>query len=63
VLGLAELGVPSWLSALMVAVAVMVAGYVMATQGMSRMRTIDLAPHQTIDTLKETASWTNRTRA
>ena len=35
----------------------------LATQGMSRMRAINFAPRQTIDTLKETASWTSRTRA
>ena len=63
VLGLAELGVPFWLSALIVAIAVMAGGYALATQGMSRMRAINFAPRQTIDTLKETASWTSRTRA
>jgi hypothetical protein len=63
VLGLAQLGVPAWLSALIVAVVVMVVGYSMVRKGASRMRTTQLAPTRTIESLKETASWTSKTRA
>ena len=63
VLGLAELGVASWLSALIVAVAVMAGGYFLVNQGMTKMRTTNYAPTQTMESLKETASWTSRTRA
>jgi len=63
VLGLAELGVASWLSALIVAVAVMAGGYFLVNQGMTQMRTTSYAPTQTMESLKETASWTSRTRA
>jgi len=62
VLGLAELGVASWLSALIVAVAVMAGGYFLVNQGMTQMRTTSYAPTQTMESLKETASWTSRTR-
>jgi hypothetical protein len=63
VLGLAQLGVPSWLSALIVALAVMLGGYAMVTQGMAKLRSTSFAPRQTLETLKETTTWTNRTRA
>ena len=63
VLGLAQLGVQPWLSALIVAVLVMVVGYVLVQRGMSRMRATNLAPTQTMESLKETATWTTRTRA
>ena len=63
VLGLAELGVPPWLSALIVAVAVMLAGYLLANQGLTKMRSTSITPVQTMETLKENATWTTRTRA
>ena len=39
VLGLVQLGVSAWLSALIVAVVVMAAGYGMVSKGLGRMRT------------------------
>ncbi len=63
VLGLSELGVPAWMSALLVAIAVMAAGGLMVNQGMASLRRTSYAPTQTMESLKETASWTNRTRA
>jgi drug/metabolite transporter (DMT)-like permease len=63
VLALAELGVAAWLSALIVAVAVMGGGYYLVTQGLAKLRGTSYAPTQTMESLKETASWTTRTRA
>ena len=63
VLALAELGVNPWLSALIVAIAVMAVGYLVASRAITRMRTTSIAPTQTMDSLKETATWTTRTRA
>jgi hypothetical protein len=63
VIGLAELGVPAWLSALVVAMAVMLAGYVMVNQGLTKMRNTSFTPVQTMESLKENAAWTSRTRA
>jgi drug/metabolite transporter (DMT)-like permease len=63
VLGLSEMGVPAWLSALIVAVAVMLIGYALVNSGMAKMRSTSLAPRQTMESLKETASWTSKTRA
>ena len=63
VLGLSELGVPPWVSALLVAVAVMAAGSLMVTQGLATLRRTSYTPTQTMESLKETATWTSRTRA
>lgn len=63
VLGLAELGVAAWLSALIVAIAVMAGGYVLVNRGATNLRATKLAPTQTMESIKETATWTTRTRA
>ena len=63
VIGLTELGMPAWLAALLVALAVMVAGYALVNQGLSKMRSTSFTPVQTMETLKENATWTTRTRA
>lgn len=60
VIGLTQLGVQPWLSALIVALATMGVGYMLVNRGLSRMRRISAAPAQTIQTLKETAQWTTR---
>jgi len=59
VIGLTQLGLEPWLSALIVALATMLVGYMLVNAGLNRMRRIS-APRQTIETLKETASWTTR---
>jgi len=63
VLVLAEAGIPAWVSALIVAIAVMAVGYLLANKGMKAFRQTSFKPAQTMETLKETASWTTRTRA
>ncbi len=66
VLGLAQLGVPAWLAALIVAVAVVAIGYPVAMRGISALRSTNFAPTQTlesIESLKEDTRWTSRTRA
>jgi hypothetical protein len=60
---LAQLGVTPWLSALIVAVVVMAIGYFMASGALTRLRNTSYAPTQTMETLKETTTWTTRTRA
>ena len=49
VIGLAEIGVSPWLSALVV-----------ANKGLVQVKRTGMAPTQTIETLKETATWTTR---
>ena len=63
VIGLVELGLATWLAALIVAVAVMIGGYVLVNQGMSKMRRTSFTPVQTMETLKENVTWTTRTKA
>lgn len=60
VIGLAQLGVTPWLSALIVALLTIGAGYLLANKGMANMRRLSVAPKQTIESLKESAQWTTR---
>jgi hypothetical protein len=60
VIGLTRLGVEAWLSALIVALVTMAVGYLFVNRGLARMRRINPTPSQTIQTLKETATWTTR---
>lgn len=63
VIGLAQLGVEPWLSALVVAVVTGIVGYVMIQKGLSNLRRTSVTPTNTIESIKETATWTNRTPA
>ena len=61
--GLAQLGVTPWLSALIVALVTMGVGYALVNTGLSNLRRTSVAPTQTIETLKETSTWKTRTPA
>jgi len=63
VIGLAQLGVTPWLSALIVGLATAAVGYVLVNRGRASMRASSLAPTQTMESLKENAKWTTRQRA
>jgi hypothetical protein len=60
VIGLAQMGVTPWLSALLVGLVTVAVGYVLVNRGMASMRRTSVAPTQTIETLKENARWTTR---
>lgn len=60
---LVRLGVEVWLSAAIVAVLTMAIGYFLLNKGLANLRQANLAPTQTIQSIKETTSWTNRTPA
>jgi hypothetical protein len=60
VIGLAQIGVTPWLSALLVAVLTMLVGYVFVNKGLARVRRTSVVPTQAFETLKETSSWTTR---
>ena len=60
VLGLAQAGVSPWLSAVIVAVLAMVVGYLLVNRGVGQVRRTTVVPTQTIQSLKETATWTTR---
>lgn len=46
-----------WLSALIVAIVVAVIGYAMVRKGLENLRQGNLAPTETLDTLKQDARW------
>jgi xanthine/uracil permease len=60
VIGLAQMGVTPWLSALIVALLTMGIGYALVNKGLTNMRQMSVAPTRTIETLKENAQWTTR---
>ena len=48
---------PAWVAALVVGLVVAVIGGVLVQQGISALKNVDLAPRQTIETLKEDKEW------
>jgi hypothetical protein len=60
VIGLAQLGITPWLSALIVGVVTAGIGYMLVNRGKVSMRETSLAPTQTMESLKENARWTTR---
>jgi hypothetical protein len=57
VLAVTALGVPAWVSALVVGAVLALVGYVLAQQAISAMSREELAPQATLETLKENAEW------
>ena len=57
IIGIASLGVPWWLSALIVGLVVGGVGYFLIQKGRDALKQESLAPRQTINTLKEDAQW------
>jgi len=57
IIGIASLGVPWWLSALLVGLIVAGVGYFLIQKGRDALKQGSLAPNQTIETLKEDAEW------
>lgn len=54
---LVALGVPVWLSALIVGVVVAVVGGILVMSGLKKLRQEQIAPQRTIETLKEDREW------
>ncbi|HYP42038.1 MAG TPA: phage holin family protein [Chloroflexia bacterium] len=57
IIALATLGLPWWLSALLVGLVVAGIGYFLVQKGLSALKRESLAPRQTLDTLKEDVEW------
>ena len=57
IVGLGQLGLPWWLSALIVGLVVAGVGYVLVQKGLKALKQVNLAPQQTIETLKEDKEW------
>jgi hypothetical protein len=49
--------IPAWASALIVGVAVGIAAYVMISSALAALKKTELAPRETVETLKEDAQW------
>ncbi len=49
--------IPMWLSALLVGLVVAAVGYILLRRGLEALKREDLAPRQTIETLKEDGQW------
>jgi hypothetical protein len=63
VIGLTRVGLEAWLAALIVALVTGVTGYLLVRKGLDGLQRTSVAPTQTIESLKETTTWTNRTPA
>jgi hypothetical protein len=57
ILGLAAVGLPTWLAAFVVGLVVAVAGYRMVRRGLDNLKQGSLAPQQTLTSLKESGEW------
>jgi len=57
ILGLTEAGLDGWLAALIVGIVVGVVGALLVRQALAAIKRDDLAPRQTVETLKEDAQW------
>jgi hypothetical protein len=63
IMGLVQLGLQGWLSALIVAAVFAVTGGVLAASGRAALKRRTVAPVETVDSIKETAQWLkNQTR-
>jgi putative superfamily III holin-X len=49
--------IPAWASALLVGAVVGIAAYLLITKALAALKNTDLAPRQTVETLKEDAQW------
>ena len=57
VIALLDLVIPLWLSALLVGLVVAAIGYFLVKRGLDALKQEDLAPRETIETLKEDKEW------
>jgi xanthine/uracil permease len=60
VLGLSQLGVTPWLSALIISAVTIGVGYMLVRGGLSQLRGTSVAPTRAIESLKEDTKWTTR---
>jgi len=60
VIGLTQMGVSAWLSALIVALVTAGVGYLLINKGVNALRATSVVPTHTVQSLKEDAKWTTR---
>jgi Putative Actinobacterial Holin-X, holin superfamily III len=57
IIALAAAGLPWWLASLIVGVIVAAVGALLVQRGLAALKRVDLAPRQTMQTLKEDTQW------
>lgn len=57
IIGLAALGLPWWLAPLLVGLVVAGIGYFLVQKGLDALKSSNLAPRQTIESIKESREW------
>lgn len=60
IIGLANAGLPWWASALLVGIVVAGTGGFLVQRGMNALKHEDLAPRETLETVKEDTQWARR---
>ena len=60
VLGLSQLGVTPWLSALIISAVTIGIGYMLVNRGLAQLRGTSVTPTRAIQSLKEESTWTTR---
>jgi hypothetical protein len=60
VLGLSQMGVTPWLSALIISLLTIGIGYMLVNRGLGGLRTTNVAPTRAMESLKEDARWTTK---
>lgn len=60
VLGLSQLGVTPWLSALIISAVTIGIGYTLVNRGLAQLRGTSVTPTRAIQSLKEESTWTTR---
>jgi hypothetical protein len=63
VIGLSALGIAAWVSAIVVGLVTCGFGFLLVQKGLGALRRTRVAPRQTIESIKETATWTTGQRA
>jgi len=64
ILLLAEVvGIPAWVSALLVGAAMVIGGYTTLRSGLRMLKDIDPAPRRTVETLKDDVRWAKELRS
>ena len=62
ILGLAEIGIAPWLSALLVGALLAIMGYTMVQKGRASLKEVNLKPKRTIESLKDDVQWAKELR-
>lgn len=56
-------GIPAWLSALLLGAAMAIGGYVTLRAGLRQLKNIDPAPRRTVETIKDDVRWAKELRS